>query len=297
MALIETSADFITACANQTFIELGEGSFVLDAVIALPARLRVIKGQGAYVTSIEMADATADIFDVIASGTLVLEGVTLRTDGTGNLVDGAATSAVVFRDVRALGTVEIEGTLETDPATVDITNLVYVSSGAGTSSVSRLISLGVPAAANTTAVHALIDTTAITATTTGFTNPVVPRNLTVTKAASWDGGTVTVTGTDQFDRVVSETFPALTAGEEQGTIAFKTVVSSLHSVALAGGNGYSIGTGVKLGITAKLADTAGLLFNDNVAEAGTFNVTYNTVQATNAPDASNVYKVLVNVLA
>jgi hypothetical protein len=160
---------------------------------------------------------------------------------------------------------------------------------------SRLFSVGPVAAKGTTDVHALIDTTAITATSTGFTNPDVPRNLRVTKAASWDGGTVTITGTNQFDEVISETFSALGAGLEVGTKIFKTVTSSLHSIALDGGNGYSIGTGDLVGLPVQVVNTVGFLWVGTTAEAVTIDATVHAFTPTTLPSATT-YKVLANVI-
>lgn len=159
----------------------------------------------------------------------------------------------------------------------------------------RLFSIGPVAAKGTTDVHALIDTAATTETVAGFTDPDVPRNLRVTKAAAWDGGTVTVNGTNQFDEVISEVFPALTDGLEVGTKIFKTVTGSSHSIALAGGNGYSIGTGDLIGLPARLADNVGLATVAAVPEAATMNTTYHGFTPTTVP-AATTYVVLANVV-
>lgn len=161
----------------------------------------------------------------------------------------------------------------------------------------KLIHLGTPAAKGTTDVHALIDSALVTDTTTGFTNPDVPRNLRVTKAASWDGGTVTVTGTDQNDNEIEEVFPALTDGLEVGVKVFKTVTAARRSIALDGGLGYSIGTGDKIGLGANvnLVDTDGLAFADGVGIDGTFDATYDAVALPTAPDGSVRFNVLVNI--
>lgn len=159
----------------------------------------------------------------------------------------------------------------------------------------RLFSVGPVAAKGTTDVHALIDTTAITDTTVGFTNPVVPRNLRVVKSASWDGGTVTVTGTNQFDEVIEEVFPSLVAATEVGTKIFKTVTASRHSIALDGGNGYSIGTGDLVGLPARVANTVGLGYVGTTIEAVTMDATVHGFTPTTVP-AATTYVVLANVL-
>ena len=84
-------------------------------------------------------------------------------------------------------------------------------------------------AALTSGVHASLNGAAHLNTTTGITNPAVPRNITATA-----GGTagdikaiqVVITGTNYNDEEITETLPAFTentAGTVVGTKAFKTV--------------------------------------------------------------------------
>lgn len=296
MATVNTEAELVAAVANQTYIELGEGSIVLTAALSIPAFLRVIKGKGSYVSSIEGAHATADLIAVVADGTLVLEDCALRTDGTGDVIDGAADSTVILRGVRALGRVEVEGTLDAD-GTTEITTLAYAGSGAATGTQAVLLNLGAPAAADVDIVHAAVEEGAANAFPGPITNPVVPRNITATFAAGWQGGDITVVGTDQFDQALTEVIADTAGSTVAGVKIFKTVTSISKETLAGTTDTVTIGIGDKLGITAKLADTAGLLFVDNVAEAGTFDKTYNGVLPTTVADAANVYKVLVNVVA
>lgn len=122
--------------------------------------------------------------------------------------------------------------------------------------------LGSPAAASTTAVHAA---TAVLATggpqviTTGITSPDVPRNLTATAggtATDIKNVAVTVTGTNIVGATITETLPAFTldtAGTVTGNKAFATVTS--YSVPAMDGTGatVAIGTGTKLGLPDALA--------------------------------------------
>jgi hypothetical protein len=161
-------------------------------------------------------------------------------------------------------------------------------------SVSRLLSVGPVAAKGTNNVHALHD--AATAAFAGpFTNPDVPRNLRVVKSASWDGGTVTVVGTDQYDAAVSETFNA-DVETTVGVKIFKTVTSATKSIAAGvAGNGASIGTGDTIGLLVPLADEVGALFVGGAAEAVTLDDTYDSFVPTTTPSATT-YLVLANVV-
>ncbi len=135
-----------------------------------------------------------------------------------------------------------------------------VNDGTGTRIISK--SLGSPAAASNTAVHAataVLDADGPQVISTAITNPDVPRGLTATA-----GGTagdiaavqVTVTGTDADGAVITEALPAFTVnttGTVQGSKAFATVTS--YSVPAMDGTGatVAIGTNDKLGLGAHLA--------------------------------------------
>lgn len=149
------------------------------------------------------------------------------------------------------------------------------------------------AAKGTTEVHALYDSATLS-TSAGFTNPDVPRNLRVTKSASWDGGTVTITGTDQFDAAITEVFPALGAGLEVGTKIFKTVTALAHSIALAGGVGVSVGCGDLIGIPAHVYNGVARLWVGTTGEAVTIDTTYHAFTPTTTPSATT-YILLANI--
>lgn len=123
-----------------------------------------------------------------------------------------------------------------------------------------------------------------------FTSPVVPRNLTVTFAAGWDGGNVVVTGTDPADAALNETFTASAGNTVTGVKPFKTVTSATKAAEGASGDGASIGTGNKLWISgATMTQKIGLLSVDGVTEAATWDTTYNAVTPSTAPNGSRVF--------
>lgn len=159
--------------------------------------------------------------------------------------------------------------------------------------VARMVSVGPVAAKDADIVHALYDDT--DADFPGpFTNPDVPRNLRVTMSASWDGGDVTVTGTDQFDAAVQETFATGDGVIRVGTKIFKTVTGATKGTpAGVTGSGASIGTGDKVGLLVHIADNAGALFVDGTPEAVTLDPTYDAFTPTTTP-SDTTYLVLVN---
>lgn len=126
-----------------------------------------------------------------------------------------------------------------------------------------------------------------------FTSPVVPRNLSVTFAAGWDGGNVVVTGTDPADQALTETFTAAAGTTVLGVKVFKTVTSATKATAGASGDGASIGTGKKLWISGvTMTQAIGILTVDGVSETATWDTTYNAVTpATLAPNASRAFRV------
>lgn len=120
-------------------------------------------------------------------------------------------------------------------------------------------SLGSPALGTTTAVHAaVVDNGTPQTVTTGITQPPTPRNVTATA-----GGTatdikavqVTVTGTNVYGDVISETLPAFTvdtAGTVTGSKAFATITSIAIPAHDGTGATTAVGLGSKLGLPTKL---------------------------------------------
>lgn len=129
-----------------------------------------------------------------------------------------------------------------------------------------------------------------------ITNPTTPRNLTVTFGAGWDGGDITVVGTDQFDAAIIEVFTAVPATAVTGIKVFKTVTSISKGILGTTGS-VSLGVGNKLGIVGRLLNTtSALLFVDNVAEGATLDDTYEAfTPLTSLPDGVFNYSLLANV--
>ena len=128
-----------------------------------------------------------------------------------------------------------------------------------------------------------------------FTNPVVPRNVTVTFGATWDGGDVTVVGTDQFDAAVSETIADNPGSAVAGVKIFKTVTSATKEAVGAAAGTASIGTGDKLGIAADVVGAFGALLVGTTPEAVTVDATYDAFTPTTVPDGAVDYTLMVNV--
>lgn len=128
-------------------------------------------------------------------------------------------------------------------------------------------------------------------------SPAAPRNLRVVFATSWDGGNVTVIGTDQFDQPVTESFTGASNVTVVGTKIFKTVTSASKSAVGATANTASIGTGDKLGLVVK-GSQAFCLVGDSTPTAmapATYDNTYNGFTPANVPNGSLTYTVSLGV--
>lgn len=145
------------------------------------------------------------------------------------------------------------------------------------------------AAASTTAVHAAVASVVAGQTvTTGFTNPDVPRNVTLTFGGTTNDiglATYVVTGTNVEGKVITENFAV--ADNQTGTLtgnkAFKTVTSLRQPSADGTGATIAVGYGAKLGLNHKLVPnaTSMVVIQDNAVDG-----TAPTLQA--APSASTV---------
>jgi hypothetical protein len=66
--------------------------------------------------------------------------------------------------------------------------------------------------------------------TTGITNPSYPMSVRVVFAASWDGGNISLIGTDIFDAAQTETITAVANSTVQGLKVWKTITSISKSL-------------------------------------------------------------------
>lgn len=158
----------------------------------------------------------------------------------------------------------------------------------------------VPAAKGATAIHASVFGDAVGPVTvnTALSNPDVPRNVSLAFGATWDGGNVTINGTNQFDKVIAEVVIANPNNTVVGNSAFKTVTSFAYAgggVGTHGTNTLTVGTGDKIGLAVNVINTTGVLYMDSALSAVTINSTNDTFLPGTVPNASHSYVVLVNI--
>jgi hypothetical protein len=153
-----------------------------------------------------------------------------------------------------------------------------------------------PAAKGTNDVHAAFagDNAAL-AFPGAFTNPAQPRNLRVTMAADYDGGNVTVLGTDQFGQPQSEVFTTGSNVTRVGTKVFATVTGATKAAVGSDAATASIGTGDKIGLPFRVASSVGMLQATTTNEAVTIDATEHAFTPTTAPNGSIVFTLLVTV--
>lgn len=140
----------------------------------------------------------------------------------------------------------------------------------GANPSSRAVTRTAPAAASATAVHAAVTLGAGTTTvTTGFTQPDVPRNLTIKGNASGIAGNVVLNGLAEDGSSISETVALSGSTEVVGNKAFASIASAVFPAKTnSSGDTVSIGWGSKLGVGTKLSrDTVINAYLGGVREA------------------------------
>lgn len=127
-----------------------------------------------------------------------------------------------------------------------------------------------------------------------ITNPDVPRGLSCTFNAAWDGGDVTIVGTDQFGGPLTEVIADNPGATVNSLNIFATVVSITKQTVGAAAQPCSVGTTDRLGIGAQLPAgvAVGILACDGVTEVGTWDVTYHGVTPTTATNGAHDYSIM-----
>ncbi len=150
-------------------------------------------------------------------------------------------------------------------------------------------------AAASVAIHAAVEEGAALAFPGPFTDPATPRAVQVVFAAGWQGGDVTVVGTDQFGRAQTETIADNAGNTVQGVKIFRTVTSASKELIAGTNDTCTLQTGTKIGIPVPLKNAFGLELVAGVAELATWDATYHGFTPTSAANNTNDYTILVPV--
>ncbi|HEY6008493.1 MAG TPA: hypothetical protein VIU40_09250 [Geobacteraceae bacterium] len=141
-------------------------------------------------------------------------------------------------------------------------------------------------------VHAAVASNAVNAFPGPITQPAEPRVLIADFAASWDGGNITIVGTDQFGAAATETLASNAGGTRTSTTAFKSITSIAKTAVGATANAVTIGTGDIIGIPYKTSSVNALLFVDGVSETVSIVGGKDTFTPTTAPNGAKVFKLI-----
>lgn len=157
-----------------------------------------------------------------------------------------------------------------------------------------------PAAPAADSVHAAVRGDAASNAIASPVAPDVARNVTCTFGATWDGGDITVTGTNQFDEVQTEVI-ADTAGQlVKGHKVFKTITALAKEAVGTDAeetNTVTVGLGDELGLPVRIdGDQPVQLFVSGVAEASVVSATLLSVKPTSAPNGTRTYTALLTTL-
>ncbi len=150
--------------------------------------------------------------------------------------------------------------------------------------------------ATAVAIHATVQEGAALAFPGPFTHPVIPRSVSVAFAAGWQGGDVTVVGTDQFGRAQSETIADNAGNTVEGVKIFRTITSASKELIAGTTDTCTLQTGLKIGIPVPLLGAWGIQMVDGVAAQPTaWDATYHSFTSATAPNGAHDYTIFVPV--
>lgn len=131
--------------------------------------------------------------------------------------------------------------------------------------------------------------------------PDVPRSLTITFAADWDGGDITIHGTDQFEFPISHTEPSDPGSVTETSAVFKVVTLITKSAVGADPAEVDIGygnshIGIEQQVTTTDPEDCQLLVDGTATPVTAVFRSSSSFRSGSAPDGSKVYRVQVPVL-
>jgi hypothetical protein len=132
--------------------------------------------------------------------------------------------------------------------------------------------------------------------TAGITSPEHPKAVRVVFAASYDGGNITLVGTDQLGRAQTEVVTANPNNTVEGVNIWKTITSIAKGTIGANAATFTVQTGLKVGLPVPLLQAWGMELHDGIAELATaWDATYYSFTPATTPNGSVDYTVLVPV--
>jgi hypothetical protein len=155
------------------------------------------------------------------------------------------------------------------------------------------------AAAGSTGIGASLAGNAASNAMTISAQPGHARTVRAVFAASWDGGNLTIVGTDQDGMPQTELVTAVANSTVEGAKVFKTITSITKSAVGAAAAAVTVGPSTKIGFGVGIrpvSNTVMMLVN-GVAEAATVDYTLRSwTPGTTAPNGTNDYNLWCAVL-
>jgi len=131
-----------------------------------------------------------------------------------------------------------------------------------------------------------------------ITDPDMPRSLYATFGAGYDGGDLTVDGTDIDDNVIQEVLATNPGGDTKGVKCFKTVTQIAKASVGANPATASVGVHDKIGVSGTPLRKVGVISVDGSTEHGTWDDGSVSAEergftpGTNVPDGARDYDVM-----
>ncbi len=179
----------------------------------------------------------------------------------------AAIDALVSVTITAASAVITALTATTAAITTLTATTINGISAADNKTRARADALANLAGQASTGIHASVLATAANAFPGPFTNPATPRTVLAQFTALWDGGNILLTGTDQFDTVITDTLvsPGVPGGFVASTKIFKTITAASKTAIGVAAVGVTLGPGIKIGflhhLDASVASSPVLVMN------------------------------------
>lgn len=177
--------------------------------------------------------------------------------------------------------------------------VTYGTTGtASTETMAKLFQVENPIAEDPDYVYASLASSSGNTPSGPFTSPDVPRALSVYFPTDWDGGNITVTGTDAIGNAVAETFIADPNNTVLGDKAFDTVSTVTKVTVGTGSSNASIGIRDVFGVNANIIDSFGMGVSHStypVAFIPTIDVTNNTFAAGIPSNGITSFVVTLNI--
>lgn len=131
----------------------------------------------------------------------------------------------------------------------------------------------------------------------GFSNPAIPRAPQAVFGVGWDGGNLTVHGTNRKDAIISEVVadPGAGGATVQLIKPFKTITAAEKGAVGVNPATVQLQDGDAVGIDGSVDGAFGLLTADDVVEAVTVGAMYGTFVPTTPPNGAHDYTLLVNI--